>query len=278
MEVHNTDIAKQLKTDTSSCVTLLGTPQIKKPDRLSGLSVDVGILHESAKMQDWLSKRMVKSLQDLSKEKERSDEESRAARVLYSPLLETEHTFVKDLDEFLLHEDMLKQRKKELLHKQWNDHVFEPIRRQILKVIDGQDWSEVDRRKRELHRQYLEYVNRKGFVFLETMDKGEYYAQALNAHRPSPIKIVVPALRDPLLSQGRARSEEEQTILRCMTGSIYTQKDINQVKLPPMPLVPLGRHGTDTMQWNQMPLGNIDSTPRLASRLRQIRNKRKGCA
>lgn len=80
------------------------------------------------------------------------------------------------------------------------------------------------------------------------------------------LQIVVPALRDPLLSQGRARSEEEQTILRCMTGSIYTQKDINQVKLPPMPLVPLGRHGTDTMQWNQMPLGNIDSTPRLASR------------
>lgn len=29
----------------------------------------------------------------------------------------------------------------------------------------------------------------QGFVFLETMDKGEYYAQALNAHRPSPIKV-----------------------------------------------------------------------------------------
>lgn len=34
---------------------------------------------------------------------ERSDEESRAARVLYSPLLETEHTFVKvNLELFII--------------------------------------------------------------------------------------------------------------------------------------------------------------------------------
>lgn len=50
---------------SSEANTTLFNQQIKKPDRLSGLSVDVGILHESAKMQDWLSKRMVKSLQVL---------------------------------------------------------------------------------------------------------------------------------------------------------------------------------------------------------------------
>lgn len=56
--------------------------------------------------------------------------------------------------------------------------------------------------------------------------------------------------------------------MRCMTGYNYTDKDIDQVKLPPLPLVPLGRHGTDSIKWLQMPLHNIESTPRMASRRR----------
>lgn len=82
----------------------------------------------------------------------------------------------------------------------------------------------------------------------------------------SYFKIATKAFRDPLLSQGRERSAEERTILRCLTGNEYTDKDIEQVKLPPLPLVPLGRHGTDSVRWLEMPLHNIESTPRMASR------------
>lgn len=80
------------------------------------------------------------------------------------------------------------------------------------------------------------------------------------------MQVQTQKFRDPLLSQGRERSEEERTILRCMTGYNYTDKDIDQVKLPPLPLVPLGRQGTDSIKWLQMPLHNIESTPRMASR------------
>lgn len=65
------------------------------------------------------------------------------------------------MNDFLEHTDLLELRKKELLHKNWNDRVYEPIRRKILKAMNGQDWLENDRRKRELHRQYLEHVNKK---------------------------------------------------------------------------------------------------------------------
>ncbi|KAJ8314988.1 hypothetical protein KUTeg_007138 [Tegillarca granosa] len=82
--------------------------------------------------------------------------------------------------------------------------------------------------------------------------------------------ITTGAFRDPLLSQGRQRSAEDRTILRCLTGYEYTDKDIEQVKLPPLPLVPLGRHGTDSIKWLQMPLHNIESTPRMASRKRML--------
>lgn len=80
------------------------------------------------------------------------------------------------------------------------------------------------------------------------------------------IQIETRPLHDPLISQGRQRCEEDRTILRCLTGYRYSDKDIEQVKMPAMPLVPLGRHGTDSLGWLKMPLSNIESTPRLASR------------
>jgi hypothetical protein len=48
-----------------------------------------------------------------------------------------------------------------MLHKKWNDRVHEPLRKKIIEVMDGSDWPELDRRKRELHKQYLEFVNEK---------------------------------------------------------------------------------------------------------------------
>nr|XP_022295329.1 protein FAM228B-like isoform X9 [Crassostrea virginica] len=220
------------------------------------------LIGQTLRVQDWLNEKTVRGLQ------ERSDLETKEARELYNPLLEVENTFVRDLENVVSSQEVLDLRKREMLHKKWNDRVYEPLREKIIDVMEGEDWPELDRRKRELHKQYLEFVNEKGHVFLDTMDPSEYYAQALNGHRPAPIKIATKAFRDPLLSQGRERSAEERTILRCLTGNEYTDKDIEQVKLPPLPLVPLGRHGTDSVRWLEMPLHNIESTPRMASRRR----------
>ncbi|XP_052810911.1 protein FAM228B-like isoform X7 [Mya arenaria] len=222
------------------------------------------LIGQTMKVQQWLSDKTVKTLQ------EKSDLESREARKLYSPILETENTFVKDVEDFIHQRDVTSLRKKEVLHKNWNERVYKPLRKKIIEAMDSNDWPEVDRRKRELHRQYLEFTNEKGHVFLDTMDPEEYYAMALNGHRPAPIKIETRPLHDPLISQGRQRHEEDRTILRCMTGYRYTDSDIEQVKMPAMPFVPLGRHGTDSMRWLKMPLSNIESTPRQASRRRMV--------
>ncbi|XP_052241953.1 protein FAM228B-like isoform X4 [Dreissena polymorpha] len=248
------------------------------------------LIGQTMKVQDWLNEKTVKTLQSAvasasgtsqcssaSKrsgmpltEQEKSDLESKAARQLYSPLLQTENTFVKDVEDFISHRELTNLRKKEVLHKNWNERVYKPLRKKIIEAMDSNDWPEVDRRKRELHRQYLEFTNEKGHVFLDTMDPEEYYAMALNGHRPAPIKIETRPLHDPLISQSRQRNEEDRTILRCLTGYRYSDQDIEQVKMPAMPLVPLGRHGTDSIRWLQMPLSNIESTPRMASRKRMI--------
>ncbi|XP_052708821.1 protein FAM228B-like isoform X9 [Crassostrea angulata] len=272
VSVHSSDVVDELMIDSKDHIRTMKMnksdvyrKRTRRPMSTSVIQSKVdskSLIGQTLRVQDWLNEKTVKGLQ------ERSDVETKEARELYNPLLEVENTFVRDMENVVSSKEVLDLRKKEMLHKKWNDRVYEPLREKIIDVMDGEDWPELDRRKRELHKQYLEFVNEKGHVFLDTMDPSEYYAQALNGHRPAPIKIATKAFRDPLLSQGRERSAEERTILRCLTGNDYTDKDIEQVKLPPLPLVPLGRHGTDSVRWLEMPLHNIESTPRMASRRR----------
>ncbi|XP_069126695.1 protein FAM228B-like isoform X2 [Argopecten irradians] len=308
VHIHDNDVIRELAVDSQDHSMSILMNKIDTRGRKSRQAEvvettngDAGmdsqsLIGQTMRVQDWLNEKTVKGLQfsipnAWLEKQEKSDVETREARKLYEPLLQTEDTFVKNLEEYITYKDVMEQRKKEMLHKKWNDRVFEPLRKNIIEAMDSDDWPELDRRKRELHKQYLEFTNQKGHVFLDTMDPEEYYAQALNGHRPSPIKhacakldkriaaakkhfdhqhykVSTAALRDPLLSQGRQRSAEDRTILRCITGYTYTDKDLEQVKLPPLPLVPLGRHGTDSLKWLEMPLHNIESTPRIASRRR----------
>ncbi|KAH9500184.1 hypothetical protein Btru_077427 [Bulinus truncatus] len=234
----------------------------KTPNSVTGSSYNE--TDQVSKTKNWLDKKTIKELQ------ERADQESLATKKLYSSLLDTEETFVKKLDEFLSHKDLVDLRKKELLYLKWSEEVYKPIRKKILEAIDSTDWPHLDRRKREMHKQFLEHVNKRGCVFLEDDDREQYYAQALNDHRPAPIKIKTGVLRDPLLTLSRKQAEEERAILMCMTGHKYSDKDIEMVKLPPLPLVPQGRHGIDSRKWLQMPLNNIESASREKSRNRML--------
>jgi hypothetical protein len=75
------------------------------------------------------------------------------------------------------------------------------------------------------------------------------------------------AVCDPLHLQKRQRYEEESTILRCMTGHQFSDSDLDQVRLPPLPLVPQGRHGVNSCLWLEMPYRNIDNLTREKSRI-----------
>ena len=56
---------------------------------------------------------------------------------------------------------MLAYRKKEFLQKQWDKNVFQPIKKQVNKEIDGKNYEDLCVRKRSLHKDYLEHVNKK---------------------------------------------------------------------------------------------------------------------
>ena len=73
-------------------------------------------------------------------------------------------------------------------------------------------------------------------------------------------------LRDPTLLQEHMRDSEDRTILRCTSGSTYKSKSLDKIRLPTLPLVPQGRHGTENKTWIAMPLTDIESPVRQASR------------
>jgi hypothetical protein len=80
-------------------------------------------------------------------------------------LMLTQNIYVQDVDNYINHRDVTDLRKKEVLHKNWNERVYKPLRKKIIEAMDSNDWPEVDRRKRELHRQYLEFTNEKVGIF-----------------------------------------------------------------------------------------------------------------
>ena len=81
-----------------------------------------------------------------------------------------------------------------------------------------------------------------------------------------PLQAETEFLQDPLLNQERQRNNEDRVIFRCMTGTTLTDKDLQAIRLPRLPLVPLGRHGTHCNSWLSMPMGDIESPVRMASR------------
>ena len=85
-----------------------------------------------------------------------------------------------------------------------------------------------------------------------------------------PLQAETEFLQDPLLNQERQRNNEDRVIFRCMTGTTLTDKDLQAIRLPRLPLVPLGRHGTHCNSWLSMPMGDIESPVRMASRWADI--------
>ena len=65
-----------------------------------------------------------------------------------------------------------------------------------------------------------------------------------------------------MLFQAEKRNEEERTIIHCETGLKLSDAEIERTRLPPLPLVPLGRQGTECGDFLAMGLHFIDNETR----------------
>ena len=72
-------------------------------------------------------------------------------------------------------------------------------------------------------------------------------------------------LNDPLLHQISQKNNEDMTEIACETGLYLKDREIEGSRLPPLPLLPLGRHGTDCKAWSDMQLHDVHSVARQRS-------------
>ncbi|XP_067880810.1 protein FAM228A isoform X2 [Heterodontus francisci] len=141
---------------------------------------------------------------------------------------------LQELDKYLAYKDMLNLRKKELLYKKWNEYVYEPVQWKVKAKLN----QSFERRCPSV-LQYLDNCN---------------------------IKTRTSTLNDPLLLQSRSKNEEDNAILQCQKGKLYSMKETEEFHKSQLPLVPLGRQNIDSISWLRVPLGYIESEVRQRSR------------
>jgi len=219
---------------------------------------------DNTRIQGWLSEKSIRKVQ------QKTDNEFVSIKNMYETLLQKEEKLQKDIDGILEHNIISKNRKVHLLLKKWHERAFHPLDIKISKEMNSVDYENLDRQKREQFRNYLTHRNKKGHVFLDIFDTDEYDPLYLNRQRPGPIKAVTEKLRDPLLQQQNERNEEDRVEISCVIGERLTDKQIEDLRLPALPLVPLGRHGTECSTWLDMKLTDIQSKVRARSQARSL--------
>lgn len=56
---------------------------------------------------------------------------------------------------------VLNRRRQEMLHKRWSENVYDPIRCAVEREMNSCRFLEFQERKKQLYKEYIEYVNRK---------------------------------------------------------------------------------------------------------------------
>lgn len=261
---YSTEALEKEKNGDSSNRRTSSRSQSRASTRASHVSSAASSAGQVRYVENWLNQKSLRRLQD------KHSIEDFESRQLYSTVLRNEENFVHGIDEFLRENDLLNLRRKELLHKEWHENVYTPTRKKIEATFE-EGYMLLNQRKRAEYLKYLEYKNKKGDVFLDVISKEEYDPLCL-LQKGSQTKLQARTgrLHDPLLAQERQRIDEQRTIHRCQTGEVLTDDEIQKSWLPPMPLRPLGRHGTTCTTWKEMPLTLIESPIHDRSRKRMI--------
>ncbi|XP_060739648.1 protein FAM228A [Tachysurus vachellii] len=131
--------------------------------------------------------------------------EQQEVEAITQPLLDTENGFIKDLEHFLNHVDMLRVRRHELLHKRWTECVWWPIqcsveRRFKLRHCEGMKPTKI------LRTGYDDYSAKR-----KIMEK---------TNEPVVFQVSTILLKDPLFLYLHSRLKENTAVLHCQTGCV----------------------------------------------------------
>ncbi|XP_049640629.1 protein FAM228B [Suncus etruscus] len=166
-------------------------------------------------------------------------------------ILHREKYAIKELDKYLQHHDFLNERKKELLHRRWVDHVACPLQKKIMQKVSSH--KKIIKRRQEELENFINYVNKKGVAFREHYDPKEYDPFHRNKVDPTFLKVTMPPLHDPLKKAQFDRDDGKRTLLQCETGKRYSMKEFKEIEeamlLSKFPKLSMPRHSLTPKDW-----------------------------
>ncbi|XP_006880776.1 PREDICTED: protein FAM228A [Elephantulus edwardii] len=114
-------------------------------------------------------------------------------------ILLRENYVIKRLDMYIQNVDILKQRRKEILHKKWVENVAEPLQQRIMEKVIS--WNRMKKPK-------------NNFVYPQHTNK----------------TVFVPPFYDPLFRRQQEVAEEGRDILQLKTGKKYSIKEFTELE------------------------------------------------
>uniref|UniRef100_A0A8D0N474 Protein FAM228B n=1 Tax=Sus scrofa TaxID=9823 RepID=A0A8D0N474_PIG len=166
-----------------------------------------------------------------------------------------------ELDKYLKHHEFLNARRKEILHKRWNDHVADPLQKKIIEKVCSH--KKIKKRRQEELDGFLKYVNKKGNAFIEHYDPKEYDPFYMNKEDPNFLKVIIPPFRDPLKKAQYDKDDGKRTLLQCETGKIYAMKEFKEIEKAKLhsrlPGISNSRHFMTPNEWLKLPTNYIES-------------------
>eukprot|EP01135_Chromosphaera_perkinsii_P000574 Nk52_evm36s123 gene=Nk52_evmTU36s123 len=97
----------------------------------------------------------------------------------FSSIMAQEDSQVKEVDDYLAQCLQHDQRKKQMLHTEWSEKVFNIINNKIANIIASR-FENMTEKKLCLYEKFLDIVNRRGSAYLDTFNVNEYNPMELN--------------------------------------------------------------------------------------------------
>ena len=133
--------------------------------------------------------------------------------------------------------------KKQKMYQEWEDQVFAPKQRAVVKAINGLDHKARGRKRREEYGKFIEAVNQKGTIFLDVLGTSFYDPMAMKSEF---VQVEVPKAEDPT-----------EKVLACVRQAAQ-QRELEAKVTGKILDAPKDRNALPPQQWAS---GKIEATP-----------------
>ncbi|XP_069925467.1 protein FAM228A isoform X1 [Oryctolagus cuniculus] len=143
-------------------------------------------------------------------------------------ILFRENHAVKQLDTYIQHLAIFKERRREMIHKKWVQSVADPLQQRIMEKVIS--YRGVEKMKQENFEHFLKHTNKTETVFGDHYNPDVYDPFYMKKKDPNYGKVTVPPFCDPLFRRQQEVDQERRANLEYETGKRYSMQEFKEVE------------------------------------------------